>query len=109
MLLPIVLGFSPRLPVSVCGTGACGPSQQLFSPVWIHVLPYLISVLITPQTSRRPYFTNLHPWCLNGFYHQPAHTILLCHCISQTLRRQYRNINLLSIAYDDTVLGLGPD
>ena len=73
------------------------------------MLPYLISVLITPQTSRRPYFTNLHPWCLNGFYHQPAHTILLCHCISQTLRRQYRNINLLSIAYDYTVLGLGPD
>jgi hypothetical protein len=47
--------------------------------------------------------------CLDGLYHQPARTILLCHCVSKTHCRWYRNINLLSIAYDDTVLGLGPD
>ena len=49
------------------------------------------------------------PRCLDGLYHQPALPILLCHCFSQTPSRQYRNINLLSIAYDSIVLGLGPD
>ena len=77
--------------------------------MWIHVLLYLFSIPITSQTSRRAYFTTLHPQCLDGLYHQPAYTILLCHCVSQTTCRQYRNINLLSIAYDYTVLGLGPD
>ena len=56
------------------------------------------------RTSLRP-----RPKCLDGLYHQPALPILLCHCFSQTPCRQYRNINLLSIAYDSTVLGLGPD
>ena len=77
--------------------------------MWIHALLYLFSIPITSQTSRRAYFTTLHPQCLDGLYHQPACTILLCHCISQMICRQYRNINLLSIAYDYTVLGLGPD
>ena len=31
-VLPFVLGFSPRLPASVCGTGASSIYQQLFSP-----------------------------------------------------------------------------
>ena len=77
--------------------------------MWIHRLPYLFSVPITPQPLWKPYFTNFQPQCLDELYHQLASAILLCHCVGQTLCRQYRNINLLSIAYDDTVLGLGPD
>ena len=52
---------------------------------------------------------SFQPQRLDGLYHQPAHPILLCHCLSQTFLRRYRNINLLSIAYDHLVLGLGPD
>ena len=42
-LLPLALGFSPHLPVSVCGTGT-SPIYKLFSPVYNHLLRYLFSL-----------------------------------------------------------------
>ena len=57
--------------------------------------PHHILALMRRRTSLSP-----QPKCLDGFYHQPAQTILLCHCFSITCARRYRNINLLSIAYD---------
>ena len=106
-VLPSVLGFSPRLPVSVCGTGTSH-----------HVAPFLASVnsaasilVFCPHHApalRSAYFTTLQPQRLDGLYHQPALLILLCQCININTR-WYRNINLLSIAYDFYVLGLGPD
>ena len=66
--------------------------------------PHHTSALMGKRTSLLS-----QPRCLDGLYHQPALPILLCHCFSQTPSRQYRNINLLSIAYDSIVLGLGPD
>ena len=42
-LLPLVLGFSPHLPVSVCGTGALVYTRAFLASRH-RVLPYLISV-----------------------------------------------------------------
>ena len=42
MLLPLVLGSSPHLPVSVCGTGTLYNIFKLFSPVWFLGLHYFI-------------------------------------------------------------------
>ena len=53
-----------------------------------------------------PYFTNRHPYCLDWLYHQPAHTILLCQCIT------HKGGTGISTCYPSPttiVLGLGPD
>ena len=42
-LLPLVLGFSPHLPVSVCGTGALVYTRAFLASKH-HELPYLCSV-----------------------------------------------------------------
>ena len=52
----------------------------------------------TPALAARTSLRHL-PQCLDGFYHQPALPILLCHCVSQTLLWWYWNLHQLSIAY----------
>lgn len=97
-VLSHTLGFSPRLPVSVCGTGtfflARGFSWQcgirnfgtIFpSPSQLEVNGNGIC-LAAPLTA----WTHIQP-C--------AYPILLRPPIAQTEKRWYRNINLLSIAY----------
>ena len=79
MILSPVLGFSPRLPVSVCGTGAS-----------IHLATFLASVnssasllVFTPRhrpALRHAYFTTCQPHDLDTAFHLRAQTILLCHC-----------------------------
>ncbi len=95
-LLPSVCGFSPRLPVSVCGTGTYNT-----------IAAFLDSV--DSQTSLlffTPHYTSTN---MSGFAYSivfvlgrvfplPGFTILLCpHSSDYT---QYRNFNLLSIGYD---------
>jgi hypothetical protein len=97
-VLSHTLGFSPRLPVSVCGTGtfflARGFSWQcgirnfgtIFpSPSQLEVSGNGIC-LAAPLTA----WTHIQ---------QCAYPILLRPPIAQTEKRWYRNINLLSIAY----------
>ena len=82
MLLPIVLGSSPHLPVSVCGTGVSYNIHRLFSSACFLVFRYL-------------YF---HYPLRNQFFLFLAHLPLLRPlCLLSML--QCRNINLLSIGY----------
>ena len=97
-VISIALGFSPCLPVSVCGTV-------------IHDAPYedfLVSVEspefstiafpITTQPSRVADLPTTQPKRLDHNHHV-ARTILLRPPFGQTHQRRYRNINLLSIDY----------
>ena len=97
MVLPFVLGFSPRPPASVCGTG---------------------TYTIASSFSRQRGFT-CFPTCLRSFIRSALSCCVLhyntasltpqalpstCSCYpSVSLPRSYRwywNLNLLSIAYD---------
>ena len=99
-VIPLVLGFSPRLPVSVCGTGTrSAPLAAFLASVNSATSILIFSPHHTPALIARTSLRHL-PQCLDGLYHQPALPILLCHCISQTLTRWYWNLNQLSIAYD---------
>ena len=96
-VLSFVLGFSPRPPASVCGTGTHTISQHLFSPAWIHMLPYL--------------FFGPHHSSENIRVLHYGITLLLKPALPSTgscypsvsvhhSYRWYRNLHLLSIAYD---------
>ena len=97
-VLPIVLGFSPRPPVSVCGTGTFSHIRSFSCQREFNCFHTCFSVPITAQPLWCAYFTTHRPHCLDGVYHRSAQSILLCHCLLNL--RWYRNINLLSIAYD---------
>src|SRR5690625_65085 len=96
-VVPLTLGFSPRLPVSVCGTGTYELTRGFSWQCEIrnfakHSLPITVSdgwtaLPIQPSC------------CLGAHIHQCAFRILLRPPIAQTLMRWYRNIDLLSIAY----------
>ena len=80
-VISLILGFSPRLPVSVCGTGTISLLSNFSRQcgfVSFHTCflsPSRLS-LVKQRTS-----LSLKPNRLDGLYHQPALTILLCHCI----------------------------
>ena len=80
-VISLILGFSPRLPVSVCGTGTISLLSSFSRQcgfVSFHTCflsPSRLS-LVKQRTS-----LSLKPNRLDGLYHQPALTILLCHCI----------------------------
>ena len=97
-VLPFVLGFSPRPPVSVCGTGTFSPLRSFSRQREFNCLPYLFFCPHHSSALRCAYFTTHQPHCLDGVYHHSAQSILLCHCSLHL--RWYRIINLLSIAYD---------
>ena len=83
-VLPFVLEFSSRLPVSVCGTGtskylaaflAGGDSKTSFP--WS-----------TPRHSsgfRLAFFTTSHPHCLDALFRLRASSIFPCHCFINSL------------------------
>ena len=98
-VLPIILGFSPRLPVSVCGTGTSFLTRGFSWQCRIRDFGTKISLAITAQPSRWTDLPIQQPNCLDALFHQCAHPTLLRPPIVQTERRWYRNINLLSIAY----------
>ena len=77
-ILSLALGFSPHLPVSVCGTGS-SPIYKLFSSVCNRLLRYLFSLPFAAVYQRRgqvmllrPLYTyrlrrlrNLHRMCIS--------------------------------------------
>ena len=81
-VLPFVLGFSPRPPASVCGTGTYDIVSTFSCQRGFTCFRYSFSLPITAQSSRGVYFTAPQPNRLDRFYHQPAHAILLCQCIT---------------------------
>jgi hypothetical protein len=93
------LGFSPRLPVSVCGTDAAhlprGFSRQHGITHFMtrgsrHHVSGLNEAADLPTTS---------PYTLEPPHPTGGWAILLRHPIDQTMRWRYRNINLLPIDY----------
>ena len=76
-LLPMALGFSPHLPVSVCGTGAFSVPHT-FSRHILRLLPYYFQSLSTGSTNAR----------LN-----------LCTCVSVLKLQRLRNIYRMCIDY----------
>ena len=105
MVLPFVLGFSPRPPASVCGTGTYAiVSTFSRQPGFTCFTTFFRSFI--RSASCRTYFTALRPLLLYGLYHQPAHAILLCQCITHI------GGTGISTSYPSPttiVLGLGPD
>ena len=97
-LLPLVLGFSPHLPVSVCGTGAFTLDSGFSRQCGNRYFGTLISLPITPS-KHRAYLTTRLSTSLGpaipaaGTNYPPASPLL------SNEHRWYRNINLLSITY----------
>ena len=107
-VISLILGFSPRPPVSVYGTG---------------------TLLLDSSFSRQCEFSRFHTYFLSPSrpcFRKRYFTLLPASALGRALPStrstyppvsllllyrfgQYRNINLLSIAYDNLVLGLGPD
>ena len=70
------------------------------------MLRYLFFAPHRTSDSRKAYFTTSHPLCLDRLYHQPAHAILLCQCV--TLKGG-TGISTSCPSPTTIVLGLGPD
>ena len=97
-VLPSVLEFSSRLPVSVCGTGTSHLARG-FSWQWrIGNFATKFRSLSQLSLAERIYLFGA-PNCLDAHIHQCAYPTFLRPPIAQTVRRWYRNFNLLSIAY----------
>ena len=105
-VLSFVLGFSPRPPASVCGTGNRDITSTFSCQRGFTCFTTLFSLPITTQAQRRAYFTTRHPNRLDRLYHQPAHAILLCQCFALTAGT---GISTCSPSPTIFVLGLGPD
>ena len=107
-VFPRTLGFSPRLPVSVCGTGTChlvrsfsrqcGPSG--------FALPEGLAPGQLSASCRRD-LPLLRPAAFDALF-QPRARTAPCVTPSSNGPMRYRNFRLLSFAYA-CCLGLGPD
>ena len=105
MVLPFVLGFSPRPPASVCGTGTLTITSAFSCQRGFTCFPtYLRSFVRSALCSA--YFTTKQPLLLHGLYHQPAHAILLCQCFTHV---GGTGISTSCPSPTTLVLGLGPD
>ena len=104
-VLPFVSGFSPRLPASVSGTGTFGFTSTFSRQCGFTCFATCISLPIAAQLTSA-YFTTESPNCLDRLYHQPAHTILLCQCITH---KGGTGISTCCPSPTIFVLGLGPD
>ena len=106
-LLSFVLGFSPHLPVSVCGTGTLYLVSSFSRQCEISSFTTLISLPLTPQPYdvRSFLHTSLGAWTriTNSVLPYPPVSLLPPIDI-----RWYRIINRLSIGYAIR-LSLGPD
>ena len=98
-VISLILGFSPRLPVSVCGTGASSLDSSFSRQC---EFSYFDTYVLSPSHIRieNMYFTLSSPSVLGpalpltGLTYPPVSLPL-----SNNYER-YRNLNLLSIAYD---------
>ena len=80
--------------------------QHLFSPAWIRMLPLLIFAPYQVSALWDAYFTTSQPTPFDRLYHQPAHAILLCQCITHM---GGTGISTCFPSPTTFVLGLGPD
>ena len=98
-VLSHTFGYSPRLPVSVCGTGTHITHVEVFLGSMIRVslcrktAPHRISELTARICLGDP------PTCLDQHFQSLADLSLLRHPIVQTKSPKFRNINRIPIAY----------
>ena len=83
-LLSLVLGFSPHLPVSVCGTGTCYLVSSFSRQCEISSFVTLFSLPITPQPYQHAVFPTCQPWCLDTVYQLRAP---LSYCVTASSMR----------------------
>ena len=106
-VLPRTLGFSPRIPVSVYGTGGCSLTRSFSRQCGV-------SSFAGVSTASSHASASVTRICLRNSLHAfTGSSILLPACPPASLRRsnnccRYWNINQLSISYA-LCLGLGPD
>ena len=105
-VLPFVLEFSSRLPVSVCGTGTSKNLAAFLAGVDSKTsFPWS-----TPRHSpgfRLAFLTTSHPHCLDALFRLRASSIFPCHCFINSLG----STGLSTCCPSPTPfgLGLGPD
>ena len=104
-VLSFVLGFSPRPPASVCGTGTLTIVSAFSCQRGFTCFATLISLPIMAQ-STSAYFTTESPHRLDRLYHQPAHAILLR---QRFAHKGGTGISTSCPSPTTIVLGLGPD
>ena len=97
MVIPFVLQFSCRLPVSVCGTGTSIFTLAVFLASVNSSASLLFFAPLRHPALRHAYFTTCQPHDLAPAFHPRSPTILLCPCFE--LLRWYGNIYPLSIIY----------
>ena len=105
MVLPFVLGFSPRPPASVCGTGTYTIASSFSRQRGFTCFPTCLRSFIQSALCAA-YFTTTRPPVLHRLYHQPAHAILLCQCFAHI---GGTGISTSCPSPTTIVLGLGPD
>ena len=98
-VLSRVLGFSPHLPVSVCGTGTHLLARGFSWQCRIRNFATIFSLAITTQPFLQADLPTCKPNCLDALFQSCAYPIFLRPPFTQMKIRWYRNINLLSIAY----------
>ena len=106
MVLSFVLGFSPRPPASVCGTGTLTIISAFSCQRGFTCFPTYCFGPLQASGSRCAYFTTRYPKHFDRYYHQPAHAILLCHCVTDV---GGTGISTSCPSPTTSVLGLGPD
>ena len=104
-VLSFVLGFSPRPPASVCGTGTLTIISTFSCQRGFTCFATYFSLPIMAQLTSA-YFTTESPNHLDRFYHQAAHAILLCQCVTH---KGGTGISTSCPSPTIFVLGLGPD
>ena len=84
-VFPRTLGFSPRLPVSVCGTGTFNLTRSFSwqrGPVKFNISSYIFPSLLRPT---RCGFAYISPYQLRQAFPSARLTFLLRHSIAQTI------------------------
>jgi hypothetical protein len=107
--LPLVFGFSPRLPVSVCGTGTSSLDSSFSCQCEFDGFPTCFSVLLTARDSGRWCFTHLPPSLLERVF--STYSLHLSSCVTASLVTGFGGIGFLTDCPSPTAfaLGLGPD
>ena len=79
-VLPFVLEFSSRLPVSVCGTGTLQHLAAFLAGA-DSCASLLYSAPLFNFSLWHAYFTTCRPCLKDALFHLRAHTISPCHCV----------------------------
>ena len=105
-VLSFVLGFSPRPPASVCGTGTLTIASAFSCQRGFTCFPTYCFGPHQASGLRHAYFTTPQPNRLDRVYHHPAHAILLR---QRFAHKGGTGISTSCPSPTTIVLGLGPD